>query len=105
VQVGCTIRLTLLGSQKAVKDYSHFCQTPHCTHQHNCKKCPLYTKAEEDDATAMRAAGYAALQKVAQLGVPVVAAAAAAGNGGAAAVGQADGTSVAPSIDVESLLK
>jgi hypothetical protein len=84
--------LFLRGSQKAVKDYSHFCQTPHCTHQNNCKKCPLYTKAEEDDAAAMRAAGYAALQQVAQLGVPAVAA-------------QADGAAAAPSIDVESLLK
>jgi hypothetical protein len=62
----------------------------------------LYTKAEEDDAVAMRAAGYAALQKVAQLGVPI---AAATGSGGAVAAAQTDGTTAAPSIDVESLLK
>jgi E3 ubiquitin-protein ligase RNF216 len=51
--------------QKAIKDYSHFCQTAHCTHPpKSCKKCPLYTKAEEDDARAMREAGYAAAEKV-----------------------------------------
>lgn len=50
--------------QRAIRDYTHFCQTPHCTHQKGCRKCPLYTKAEEDDARAMRAAGYAAAEEV-----------------------------------------
>lgn len=51
--------------QKAIKDYSHFCQVPHCTHvAEKCRGCPLYTKAEEDDARAMREAGYAAAERV-----------------------------------------
>jgi len=36
--------------------YKHFCQTPHCTHG-SCKKCPLYSKSEEDDLRAAREAG------------------------------------------------
>jgi TRIAD3 protein (E3 ubiquitin-protein ligase RNF216) len=46
-----------------IKDYSHFCQTPHCEHQ-ACRKCPLYTKSEEDDARAMREAGLSAAKQV-----------------------------------------
>jgi len=51
--------------QKSIRDYSHFCQTPHCTHG-TCGICPLYTKAEEDDARAMRQAAYAAAEEVRQ---------------------------------------
>jgi TRIAD3 protein (E3 ubiquitin-protein ligase RNF216) len=46
-----------------IKDYSHFCQTPHCEHQ-TCRKCPLYTKSEEDDERAMREAGLSAAKQV-----------------------------------------
>jgi TRIAD3 protein (E3 ubiquitin-protein ligase RNF216) len=46
-----------------IKDYSHFCQTPHCEHQ-TCRKCPLYTKSEEDDERAMREAGLTAAKQV-----------------------------------------
>ena len=51
--------------QKSIQNYSHFCQTPHCTHG-SCGICPLYTKAEEDDARAMRQAAYAAAEEVRQ---------------------------------------
>ena len=51
--------------QKSIKTYSHFCQKPHCKHK-SCNECPLYTKAEEDDARAMRQAGYAAAEQVRQ---------------------------------------
>lgn len=51
-----------------IKDYSHFCQTPHCGHQ-TCKKCPLYTKSEEDDARAMREAGLTAAKQVSETSV------------------------------------
>jgi TRIAD3 protein (E3 ubiquitin-protein ligase RNF216) len=50
--------------RKAIKSYSHFCQTPHCTHA-ECNNCPLWTKAEEDDARAMREAGLQAASQVA----------------------------------------
>jgi hypothetical protein len=50
--------------QAKIKDYSHFCQTPHCNHKETCNKCPLYTNAEEDDVRAMREAGFAAAEKV-----------------------------------------
>jgi hypothetical protein len=48
---------------EAVKNYTHFCQTPHCQHTRKCTKCPLYTNAEEDDERAMREAGVKAAQK------------------------------------------
>mmetsp|Transcript_11166 Transcript_11166/g.20907 ORF Transcript_11166/g.20907 Transcript_11166/m.20907 type:complete len:703 (+) Transcript_11166:80-2188(+) len=41
--------------------YQHFCQTPHCQHK-NCRKCPLYSNAEEDDLRASREAGLKAVQ-------------------------------------------
>lgn len=41
--------------------YQHFCQTPHCQHK-NCKKCPLYSNAEEDDLRASREAGLKTVQ-------------------------------------------
>ena len=41
--------------------YQHFCQTPHCQHKH-CRKCPLYSNAEEDDLRASREAGLKAVQ-------------------------------------------
>ncbi|KAL7461813.1 hypothetical protein ACHAXS_002217 [Conticribra weissflogii] len=43
--------------------YGHFCQTPHCPHG-SCKKCPLYTKDEEDDKRAVREAGLSAAKTV-----------------------------------------
>ena len=49
--------------RKAIQNYSHFCQAPHCTHT-DCNKCPLWTKAEEDDLRAMREAGLEAAAKV-----------------------------------------
>lgn len=50
--------------RKSIKSYEHFCQTPHCKHD-TCNKCPLWTKAEEDDARAMREAGLEAASRVA----------------------------------------
>ena len=41
--------------------YAHFCQQPHCDHK-CCKKCRLYSNAEEDDALAMREAGVVAAE-------------------------------------------
>lgn len=43
--------------------YKHFCQTPHCQH-HHCKKCPLYSNAEEDDKRAAKEAGLKALEEI-----------------------------------------
>ena len=48
----------------AIKAYTHFCQTAHCQHE-SCGKCPLWTKAEEDDARAMREAGIEAAEAAA----------------------------------------
>ena len=50
--------------QVEIQNYSHFCQTPHCTHQPNCGKCMLYSNAAEDDLRAMREAGYAAVERI-----------------------------------------
>ena len=36
--------------------YTHFCQTPLCTHE-TCGKCKLFTDTVEDDRLAMRDAG------------------------------------------------
>lgn len=63
ITCGCGTKVCYL-CQAKIKDYSHFCQTPHCDHKEKCKKCPLYTNAEEDDKRAMRAAGFAAAEKV-----------------------------------------
>jgi len=79
--------------QKAIKDYTHFCQTPLCTHKTNCFKCPLYTKAEEDDARAMREAGYAAADQVKQQNAQN-----AANNGNKKKAAEVD-------VDVESILR
>jgi len=43
--------------------YKHFCQTFQCEHK-RCGACPLYSKAEEDDARASREAGLKAVQKL-----------------------------------------
>ena len=43
--------------------YQHFCQTPHCRHK-SCKKCPLYSNAEEDDKIAVKKAAENAAKSV-----------------------------------------
>ena len=63
ITCGCGAYVCYL-CQKLIKDYTHFCQTPHCTHKDKCNKCPLYSQPE--DAKAMRAAGYAAAEQVAK---------------------------------------
>lgn len=45
--------------------YDHFCQTPHCEHK-KCRKCTLYSNAEEDDQRAMREAGLNAAEAYSQ---------------------------------------
>ncbi|GKY93102.1 hypothetical protein MPSEU_000278400 [Mayamaea pseudoterrestris] len=50
--------------RKSIKDYTHFCQTPHCQHA-GCNKCPLWTKGDDDDARAMREAGLQAASEYA----------------------------------------
>jgi E3 ubiquitin-protein ligase RNF216 len=55
IRCGCGAFICYI-CRKQIKDYSHFCQTPHCDHS-SCKGCVLYTKAEEDDLRAMREAG------------------------------------------------
>jgi E3 ubiquitin-protein ligase RNF216 len=55
IRCGCGAFLCYICREK-IQDYSHFCQTPHCDHS-NCKKCALYTNAEQDDLRAMREAG------------------------------------------------
>jgi len=44
-------------------DYTHFCQTPHCTHQ-NCNKCPLYSNSVQEDKEAVRRAALRAASMV-----------------------------------------
>lgn len=76
--------------------YAHFCQTAHCQHQ-ACKKCPLYSKVEEDDKRAMREAGLQAAEEVRGERLPMP-----AGNG------NPSGVAAAPAevrVDVDSLLK
>lgn len=55
VRCGCGIHVCYV-CRIAINNYNHFCQTPHCEHK-KCKKCPLYTKSEEDDERAMKEAG------------------------------------------------
>lgn len=43
--------------------YKHYCQTPHCQHK-NCKKCPLYSNAEEDDRLAAKEAGLKTMKEI-----------------------------------------
>lgn len=62
ITCGCGAKVCYLCSQR-INGYEHFCQTPHCTHQ-QCKKCPLHTNDGEDNARAMREAGYAAAAEV-----------------------------------------
>ena len=45
------------------QNYSHFCQIPHCNHT-QCRKCPLFSDALEDDRRAMREAGLQAMAAV-----------------------------------------
>jgi hypothetical protein len=81
------IILLFRDSRKTVKDRSHFYATRRGPqHQNRNNQCPLYSNTEEDDEAAMRAAGYAAFEKVKQ------------------GHAQGDGTTASPSIDVESLL-
>lgn len=50
-----------------IKDYTHFCQIPHCDHSNpkKCKyKCALYTKDAEEDARRMREAAMAEAKRV-----------------------------------------
>lgn len=65
IRCGCGTFVCYICNAK-IKDYSHFCQTPHCQHTgSSCKgKCPLFTKSDEDDARAMREAGLAAAKQV-----------------------------------------
>lgn len=60
VVCGCGTKVCYV-CRSSIRDYSHFCQTPHCQHK-TCKKCPLYTKTEEDDARAMKEAGLKAAE-------------------------------------------
>jgi len=62
IRCGCGTFVCYICRQ-AIKNYSHFCQAPHCTHK-DCNKCALWTKAEEDDLPAMREAGLEAAAKV-----------------------------------------
>jgi hypothetical protein len=40
-----------------IKDYTHFCQQPHCNHKTaTCNKCPLYSNSVEEDKDAVRRA-------------------------------------------------
>ena len=70
ITCGCGTFVCYLCQEK-IKDYSHFCQTAHCTHQENCNKCPLYTNADQDDERAMQAAGLAAAEKVTEVVIDV----------------------------------
>lgn len=45
--------------RQKIRDYSHFCQAPHCNHK-KCGKCVLHSNAEEDDLRAMKEAGLTA---------------------------------------------
>lgn len=48
-----------------IKDYTHFCQQPHCTHKTaNCNKCPLYSNSVEEDKDAVRRAALRAAGNV-----------------------------------------
>lgn len=64
----CGVKFCYL-CQKQVKDYSHFCQIPHCTHKDKkkCKnKCPLWTGGTSaDDEKASREAALAEATKLA----------------------------------------
>lgn len=63
ITCGCGTKCCYLCSA-TIRDYSHFCQVPHCTHKQNCKSCPLYSNDAQDAARAMRKAGLDAAQKV-----------------------------------------
>jgi len=62
MRCGCGVYVCYV-CRSVITGYEHFCQTPHCQHG-NCKKCPLWTKAEEDDLRAMREAGIQAAEQV-----------------------------------------
>lgn len=56
--------------QKKIKDYTHFCQKPHCTHADPKKcqyKCPLYTNSYELEIQDREAAREAALSEAAKV--------------------------------------
>ena len=78
--------------RSSIKGYDHFCQTPHCQHQ-SCKKCPLWTNAEQDDERAMREAGLKAAAQVESETAQQRAA------------GSASSTAAGVRIDVDSILK
>lgn len=46
--------------RQIIKDYSHYCRTPHCNHE-SCNKCVLHTNAKEDDRLARREVAQKAL--------------------------------------------
>ena len=51
----CQTKFCYLCRQQ-IEDYSHFCRTPHCTHE-ACGKCILFTDDEAMDRIARREAG------------------------------------------------
>lgn len=59
----CGVRMCYICQEEVDKKdpYAHFCQKPHCDHK-RCKKCTLYSNAEEDDIRAMREAGVGAAE-------------------------------------------
>ena len=56
---GCK-QLSCYICRQAIKDYSHFCLTPHCNHE-SCSMCVLFTDAKEDDRRARREVAQKAL--------------------------------------------
>eukprot|EP00977_Amphora_coffeiformis_P003498 scaffold655_cov162-Amphora_coffeaeformis.AAC.19 len=62
ITCGCGHKICYV-CRASVKDYSHFCQKPHCQHK-KCGKCVLWTNVEQDDARAMREAGIKAASEV-----------------------------------------
>lgn len=44
--------------------YTHFCQVPHCKHDENCNKCPLYSNSGEDDKRAAKEAGLKVIKEI-----------------------------------------
>lgn len=60
ITCGCGAKFCYV-CRTSIKNYEHFCQTPHCNHQ-SCRKCPLYSTDEQDEQ-AMRVAGQAAVAR------------------------------------------
>lgn len=62
ITCGCGTKCCYL-CMKVIRDYSHFCQVPHCDHT-TCGTCPLYTDDARINAHAMRRAGMEAANNV-----------------------------------------